>query len=69
MSERMAAALAAYDLALAETGIPAAGVAAAAIELDMPMADALNALLGLGAVAFEFLAYKGRPDSVRLTRR
>lgn len=54
MSERLAAAAAAYDVALAETGLPAAGVLAAALELDMPMADALNALVDAGELDWAF---------------
>lgn len=54
MSDLLARAVATYDIALAETGSPAAGVVAAAVVLNLPLSDTLNALMAAGEVDFAF---------------
>lgn len=55
-------AVAAYDAALAAGGAPAAACFAAAVVLDVPVADALNVLLAARKV--DFMGYRRPNDKV-----
>jgi hypothetical protein len=58
----MLAAVAAYDVAIADGGVPVHGVYAAALVLDLPVVEAVNALLASGWLTFRDVPVQGRKD-------
>lgn len=55
MTDATTAATEAFAAELAATGVPARAAFAAAVVLDLPVADALNVLLAAGTVQFVFV--------------
>lgn len=54
--DKLDEAVAAYDAVMAESGVCAAGLFAAAVVLDLPVADTLNVFLARGLLDFVGLA-------------